>query len=75
MTFDRNKTSRIAAKYALKRAETILSNMAEERTGFWNSIFGRRWPVNHEPLRSDARNALPEIRRAIEKLEDEERRS
>lgn len=75
MTFDQNKTSRFAAKWALKRAEMILRNMAEERPGFWNSVFGRRWPINHEPLRNDAQNALPEIRMAIEKLEDEEQRS
>ena len=71
MTFDKNETSMMAAKWALQRADVILANMAWENTGFWSSIF-RRWPINHEPLRNDARNALPEIRRAIEKLEAEE---
>ena len=70
MTWDKEKTASLAAQWALERAETILSNMAEERLGFWNSLLGHRWPINHEPLRGDARNALPEIRRAIEKLKD-----
>lgn len=34
----------------------ILENMAKEETG-WVRFF-RRWPISHEPLRSDARNAL-----------------
>jgi hypothetical protein len=45
---------------ALRRAETILSNMAEEN----NSMFNR-WPIHHEPLRADARNLLPQIRAAL----------
>lgn len=45
----------------LGRCRTVLGNMAEERLGFWASLFGRRWPVNHEPLRGDARNLLPLI--------------
>ena len=45
---------------ALRRAETILSNMAEEN----NSMFDR-WPIHHEPLRADARNLLPQIRAAL----------
>lgn len=72
LAFD--KTARLAAKYALERAQVILCNMAAERPGFWASLFGRRWPVNHEPLRGDARNALPAINDAIVKLIHEERR-
>lgn len=45
----------------LKRCRTVLGNMAMERTGFWAALFGRRWPINHEPLRSDARHLLPLI--------------
>ena len=45
----------------LERCRTVLGNMAQERDGFWNSLFGRRWPINHEPLRGDARNLLPLI--------------
>lgn len=59
----------INAKYALERAETILSNMALENTGFWASMFSR-WAISDEPLRNDAANALPEIRRALEKLRE-----
>lgn len=50
----------------LERTRTILGNMAAERDGFWNSLVGRRWPVNHEPLRNDARNLLPLIDAEIE---------
>lgn len=41
----------------LARAQTILANMALENEG---AIFNR-WPINHEPLRADAKNLLPEI--------------
>jgi hypothetical protein len=44
---------------ALERCRTVLGNMAQEREGFWAGLFGRRWPINHEPLRADARNLLP----------------
>lgn len=47
---------------ALDRAHTVLSNMAAENEG---AIF-RRWPINHEPLRNDARNLLPVIRAALD---------
>ncbi len=50
----------------LERCRTVLGNMAQEREGFWNSLFGRRWPINHEPLRHDARNLLPLIDAEIE---------
>jgi hypothetical protein len=46
---------------ALLRARTILANMALENEG---AIFNR-WPINHEPLRNDARNLLPVIDAAI----------
>ena len=42
----------------LRRCRTILGNMAEEREGLWNELTGRRWPINHEPLRADAKNVL-----------------
>lgn len=45
----------------LKRCRTVLGNMAEEREGYWAELTGRRWPINHEPLRADARNLLPLI--------------
>jgi hypothetical protein len=70
LSFHKPTTTSLSAQWALERAETILTNMAEERSGFWDCLLGRRWPVNHEPLRSDARNALPDIRRAIEKLKE-----
>ncbi len=42
---------------ALERARTILGNMAKENTGQF--AFLRRWPINHEPLRADAKAFLP----------------
>lgn len=45
----------------LRRCRTVLANMALERPGFWASLLGRRWPINHEPLRGDARNLVPLI--------------
>lgn len=72
--FDREKTSRLAAQWALERAEVILNNMAleNESTGFWGwiSLFSR-WAISDEPLRADAAAALPEIRRAIGKLREQ----
>ena len=47
---------------ALRRCRTVLGNMAEEREG---AIFNR-WPINHEPLRADARRLLPVIDAALE---------
>jgi hypothetical protein len=41
----------------LVRCQTVLTNLALENEG---TIF-RRWPISHEPLRSDARGLLPEI--------------
>lgn len=67
LAHDNNK----AARRALERAQVILRNMADERPGFWASLFGRRWLISHEPLRADARNALPEINAAICRLTHE----
>ncbi|KPG01804.1 hypothetical protein IP86_03070 [Rhodopseudomonas sp. AAP120] len=44
---------------ALKQCRTVLGNMALENERFlakWG--FARRWPINHEPLRNDAKNLL-----------------
>ncbi len=46
---------------ALMRARTVLGNMAAENEG---AIFFR-WPISHEPLRSDAKNLLPVIDEAL----------
>lgn len=54
---------------ALKRCRTVLENMAEEREGFWNELFGRRWVINHEPLRADAKNLVPLIDDLIEAVD------
>ena len=51
---------------ALSRARTVLGNMAEENEG---AIF-RRWPINHEPLRADAKNLLPVIDAALGERDD-----
>ena len=45
----------------LKRCRTVLGNMAEEREGYWAEFTGRRWPINYEPLRADAKHLLPLI--------------
>ncbi len=57
LTADRNRLLGL-----LGRCRTILANMALEREG---AIF-RRWPINHEPLRGDAKGVLPLIDAAIE---------
>jgi hypothetical protein len=46
----------------LERCRTILGNMALENA---SGVFTRRWPINHEPLRADAKNLLPEIDDAL----------
>lgn len=46
---------------ALERCRTVLGNMALENEG---AIF-KRWPINHEPLRNDARNLLPVVDAAL----------
>ncbi|WP_315789825.1 hypothetical protein, partial [Bradyrhizobium sp. SZCCHNR3027] len=48
---------------ALERCRTVLGNMALENEG---AIFNR-WPINHEPLRNDARGLLPIIDAALAK--------
>ncbi len=45
----------------LKRTRTVLGNMALENEG---AVFNR-WPINHEPLRSDAKHLLPIIDAAL----------
>jgi hypothetical protein len=50
-----------ALEAALRRCQTVLGNMAQKNEG---TIFNR-WPINHEPLRSDARNLLPIIDAAL----------
>ncbi len=52
----------------LKRCRTILGNMAEEREGYWAELTGRRWPINHEPLRADAKHLVPLIDDILENL-------
>jgi hypothetical protein len=47
----------------LERCRTILSNMAEENEG--GGMFIPRWPIDHEPLRADAKNLLPLIDAAL----------
>lgn len=51
----------------LARCRTILNNMAWENQA-WPSRLFNRWPINHEPLRSDAKNILPEIDRLLNPL-------
>lgn len=53
-----------ALRHALDRARNVLSNMAMEHEIGWRSIFAR-WPIHHEPLRSDARHLLPVINEAL----------
>lgn len=45
----------------LRRCRMILGNMVEERPGLANELLGRRWLINHEPLRADAKNLVPLI--------------
>jgi hypothetical protein len=49
----------------LERCQTILGNMALETEGRGPLSLAPRWPINHEPLRHDARNLLPEIKAAL----------
>jgi hypothetical protein len=51
-----------ALEATLRRCQTVLANMALENKG---AIFNR-WPINHEPLRNDARNLLPVIEAALD---------
>jgi len=45
----------------LMRCRTVLGNMAEENEG---AIFNR-WPINHEPLRADAKGLVPLLDEAL----------
>lgn len=47
----------------LRRCRTVLSNMARENEGWLRFI--KRWPISHEPLRSDARHLVPLIDEAL----------
>lgn len=51
----------------LLRCRTVLGNMALENEG---AIFNR-WPINHEPLRNDARHLVPLIDEALAKHHQE----
>lgn len=53
----------------LRRCRTVLSNMAEENSGLWNELSGRRWPINHEPLRADAKHLVPLIDDLLEAVD------
>ncbi len=66
-----DQESEIARLHALlARCRTVLGNMARENEG---AIFNR-WPIDHEPLRNDARNLLPLIDEAIPSEEHHEHR-
>jgi hypothetical protein len=54
---------------ALRQCRTVLANMAEEREGLWNALTGRRWPINHEPLRVDAKHLVPLIDDLLEAVD------
>lgn len=51
----------IGRDVTLDSVEVLLRNLALERTGFWSQLLGRRWPISHEPLRSDAAWLLPQV--------------
>jgi hypothetical protein len=55
-----------AVDAVLKRCRTVLGNMALENKG---KIF-QRWPIDHEPLRADARNLLPDLDAVLTRLEN-----
>lgn len=54
---------RPSLRSALERCNTVLGNMALENTGAASIL--RRWPISHEPLRSDAKGLLPVIAAAL----------
>jgi len=59
-------TARVAElEKALARCLVILENMALENEG---AIFNR-WPINHEPLRADAKGVIPIARAALKPKE------
>jgi hypothetical protein len=55
-----------ALEAALRHCQIVLGNMALENKG---AVFNR-WPINHEPLRNDARNLLPVIKAALAPEQD-----
>lgn len=48
----------------LRRCESLCRHLTQENTGLRRYLVSR-WPINHEPLRADAANLLPDIRAAI----------
>lgn len=52
-------------RLALELCHGLLQNLAAERPGYWNRVFGRRWVIADEPLRADARRLLPLVERAL----------
>lgn len=60
-------TARREALPMLERCRTILDNMAKENKPEI-AFRWQRWPINHEPLRADAKNLLPELEAAIRSL-------
>ncbi|WP_437870913.1 hypothetical protein ACSD7O_14315 [Methylorubrum extorquens] len=61
---DRLAAENVDLRHALGRTRNVLNNMAMEHATGWRSIFAR-WPIHHEPLRSDARGLLPVIDAAL----------
>ena len=51
----------------VRRARNVLNNMAMENKGAWWP--SARWPIHHEPLRSDAKNVVPVLDAFLAKLE------
>lgn len=54
--------------HVLQRCQMLASNMAMENEG---AIFNR-WPIHHEPLRSDAKHLLPLINAALDTVPEPE---
>jgi len=54
-----------ALRGTLERCRVVLGNMALENEG----AIICRWPINHEPLRADARGLLPVIDEALSQAE------
>lgn len=55
-----------ALESLLERCGTVLGNMALENETGLGAIFNR-WPISHEPLRSDAKNLVPLIDAALQR--------
>lgn len=54
----------VKIRHVLERCQTVLGNMALENEG---AIFNR-WPINHEPLRNNAKHLLPLIAEVLEQF-------